>query len=232
MDVVALQRALESIPVDRVLYCVGYDRNSPVSKESLYLDGLEHAIRGVAARALRWVYVSSSSVYGQDDGSWVDENSPTEPSSEGGKICLRAEQLLRREKHDATILRMSGLYGPERLLVRQEQLRQREPIGGNPHAWLNLIHGDDAASACVHALSVDRSSPLYLVSDNAPIPRRHYYEYLAERIGAPTPAFSYGSTSRHNGQGINKRCNSQRIQTELGVHFTFPSFREGLAGVS
>ena len=229
MDPGSIREPLADLPIQHVLYCVGYDRGSLVSKESLYIDGLKNAVEAVANPAARWVYVSSSSVYGQDDGSWVDETSPTEPISDGGRICLRAEQRLCGSSINATILRMSGLYGPERLLVRVDQLRNGDPIGGNPDAWLNLIHGDDAAAACVAALTATSPSRLYLVSDRCPIPRRQYYQTLARRVGAPEPRFSHLPTSRHNGIGLNKRCQANRILSELGLSWAYPTIAEGLS---
>lgn len=215
-------------PATHVLYCVGYDRASSWSKEALYLDGLTHAVSAVAKSVKRFVYVSSSSVYHQDDGDWVDESSATEPTSDGGRICLAAEQRLRSGIEHATTLRMSGLYGPERLLARVEQLRANEPIGGNPEAWLNLIHGDDAARACVAALQATQPSPLYLVSDDRPLPRREYFAELAKRVGAPPPVFSGEPSSRHTAGGLNKRCRNDLIKRELQLEWIHPDITSGL----
>ncbi len=220
---------LSTLPsASRVLYCVGYDRASSWSKESLYLDGLTHVLNAVAKKVDRVVYVSSSSVYHQDDGSWIDETSATEPTSEGGRICLAAEQRLRDRLPQATILRMSGLYGPERLLARVEQLRANEPIGGNPDAWLNLIHGDDAARACVATLKAVNPSPLYLVSDDRPHTRRDYFTELAKRVSAPPPVFSGTSSSRHTSDGLNKRCRNEKIKRELQLEWVYPDISCGL----
>ena len=216
-------------PTSRVLYCVGYDRTSPWSKESLYLDGLTHAMDATANSVERFVYVSSSSVYGQDDGSWVDEDSITEPTSDGGRICLSAEQRLRERIEKASILRMSGLYGPERLLARVDQLRANEPVGGNPDAWLNLIHGDDAARASVAALVAPQTSPLYLVSDDRPFPRKEYFAELAQRVGAPPPVFSGEASSRHSSAGLNKRCRNDKIKRELQLEWIYPDISRGLS---
>jgi len=220
---------LTPLPVaSRVLYCVGYDRTSHWSKESLYLDGLSHVIEAVSENVDRFVYVSSSSVYGQDDGSWVDETSVTEPTTEGGLICLAAEQRLQQSVEQATILRMSGLYGPDRMLARVEQLRAGDPIGGNPDAWLNLIHGDDAARACIAALLAPNPSPLYLVSDDRPHLRREYFAELAQRVGAPPPQFSGAPSSRHSSDGLNKRCRNEKIKRELQLQWNYPDISHGL----
>ena len=220
---------LNALPeVSRVLYCVGYDRSSGWSKESLYIDGLTHVLEGLPGCLERFVYVSSSSVYGQDDGSWVDETSATEPTTDGGRICLAAEQRLRERVVQATILRMSGLYGPDRLLARVDQLRAGEPIGGNPEAWLNLIQGDDSARACVAALTAPSPGPLYLVSDDRPLTRREYFTALAQRVGAPPPVFSGSPTSRHTPDGLNKRCRNERVISELGLKWQYPEITQGL----
>lgn len=214
---------LNTLPtVSHVLYCVGYDRSSPWSKEALYIDGLTHVLEMIQGRVDRFVYVSSSSVYGQDDGSWIDETSVTEPTTDGGRICLAAEERLRTRIEHATILRMSGLYGPDRQLARVEQLRAGEPIGGHPDAWLNLIHGDDAARACVAALTAAIPSPLYLVSNDRPLTRREYFTQLACRVSAPPPVFSGTSTSRHSLDGLNKRCRNERVKRELDLEWLYP----------
>ena len=220
---------LTALPsVSRVLYCVGYDRSSSWSKESLYVDGLTHVLDAMQGRLDRFVYVSSTSVYGQDDGSWIDETSATEPTTDGGRICLAAEQRLRERVKHATILRMSGLYGPDRILARVNQLHAGEPIGGNPEAWLNLIHGDDSARTCVAALTVPSPGPLYLVSDDRPLTRREYFTALAERVAAPSPVFSGASTSRHTPDGLNKRCRNERVKRELGLEWQYPEIAQGL----
>jgi nucleoside-diphosphate-sugar epimerase len=102
-----------------------------------------------------------------------------------------------------------------------------EPIGGNPEAWLNLIHGDDAATACVAALTAPSPGPLYLISDDQPLRRRDYFEALASRIGAPPPRFSGEPTSRHSGTGLNKRCRNERVKRELGLSWKHPRVTDG-----
>lgn len=220
---------LSALPaVSRVLYCVGDDRSSNWSKQDLALDGLTHVLDAIHGRVNRFVYVSSTSVYGQDDGDWIDEDSETEPTTDGGRICLAAEQRLRGRLANATILRMSGLYGPDRLLARIEQLRAGEPIGGNPDAWLNLIHGDDSARACVAALTVIDPGPLYLVSDDRPMTRREYFTVLADRVTAPPPQFSGAPTSRHTPDGLNKRCRNERVKRELHLMWLYPEITQGM----
>src|SRR5207247_1991336 len=98
----------------------------------------------------RFIYVSSSSVYGQTNGGWVDETSPTEPNEESGRIVLEAENLLRAKLPNAIFLRFAGIYGPGRLLRRQT-IERGDPIVGDADKWLNLIHVDDGARVILAA---------------------------------------------------------------------------------
>ncbi len=81
-------------PIDFCLYAVGYDRHTEHSKRAVYIDGLRFTLQQLRRKTPRLLYISSSSVYGQDDGTWVDETSPCEPRTESGQICLEAEHLL------------------------------------------------------------------------------------------------------------------------------------------
>ena len=142
--------SLRELPAaDVVLYAVGYDKRTGGSKRDVSIQGLTNVLREIVPRMSRLIYVSSTSVYGQDAGEWVDEVSVCAPSTESGLICLDAEGVVRSffptGAGRATILRFSGIYGPGRLLRRIESIRTAEPIEGNPEAYLNLIHVDDGA---------------------------------------------------------------------------------------
>lgn len=214
---------------DLVLYAVGYDRASRHSRRAVYVDGLRTALAALPELPGRFVYISSTGVYGQDDGSWVDEQSPCAPKREGGQACLEAEQLLRSHAagERAVVLRMAGLYGQNRL-PRIEALRRGEPIAVAPEAYLNLVHVDDAAEAVCRAAAVARPSALYVVSDGAPATRRSYYEYLARQIGAPPPRFAPPEAESRDSGETNKRVDPRRAQRELGWAPKFADFRQGL----
>lgn len=216
-------------PVETVLYAVGLDRKSNRSMREVYVEGLGNVLRQVAPHTRRFIYISSTSVYGQSHGEWIDESSPCIPTRDNGVIQLEAEQLVHEtfaDSHDrqAVILRLSGIYGPGRLLRRLEEVRSAKPIDGNPNAFLNLIHGDDAARIAVACATRSEPSATYLVSDDCPVTRREYYERLASLAGAPEPVFAAeGDVSE-----LNKRCSNKKCRTELGIDLQFPTIAEGL----
>jgi nucleoside-diphosphate-sugar epimerase len=170
--------------------------------------------------------VSSSSVYGQADGSWVDEDSPTQPEEEAGQIVLEAETVLRRRLPAAIILRFAGIYGPGRLL-RQKTIEASEPIVGNPEKWLNLIHVDDGASAILAVQQRAASGSLFNVCDGVPVMRRDFFAELARLLRAPPPRFAppEGPVPHERGQ---RRIGNGKIMAETGLVVRYPSYREGL----
>lgn len=243
--------SLENLPEsDTVLYAVGFDRSSDKSRREIYVTGLDHALKVLKQRTQKVIYLSSTSVYGQTAGEWVDENSVCEPERENGQICLEAEQLfdqhgylstsVRRSKTPtAVILRLAGIYGPGRLLARMEQIKAGEPLAGNPDAWLNLIHLTDIVQTILKCDTSIHLADRYLVSDSRPITRQEYYDTLARLLNAPEPRFDSGVSeeisrkstrfnSTERAAGINKRCNNKRLREELGISLTFPTIAEGL----
>ncbi len=224
---------LQNLPAaDTVLFAIGYDRQGPHSQRAVYVDGLAAVLSVMKSRCRRFLYVSSSSVYGQQDGEWVDETSPCEPTQLGGQLCLEAEGLVQAALPDpgaAVVLRFAGIYGPGRLLSRIETLRAGQPLTGRPEAWLNLIHVDDGTAAVVAAAEAIAPSTCYLVSDDHPVPRGDYYRHLAELVGAPVPTFDECTPSKRGSGGLNKRCRNARLHLELLTKLRYPTFREGLA---
>jgi nucleoside-diphosphate-sugar epimerase len=219
--------------VDRVFYCVGFDRTQEVPIRRVYVDGLRHALGHLIDRTGRLVFASSTGVYGQDRGEWVDESSPAQPRSESGTACLEAEQVIRTYEDEtpleATILRFSGLYGPGRIMKR-ESLLQGQPIQGDPERYLNLIHIDDAATTAVAALDQPSKGAIYLISDDRPAPRREFYELAASALNAPAPRFepAQPGSSKAGREESNKRVSNARMRAELGVSLAYPDITQGV----
>lgn len=221
--------SLRKLPqAETVLYAVGFDRSAQPSKRTVYVDGLSNVLREVGSTCERFVYISSTSVYGQDVGELVDESSPTEPTEESGCICCDAEAVVRQTMSSANVLRLAGIYGPGRLLARVEQLRRGDRLTGNPEAWLNLIHVDDAVRAVLATETRGAPGATYLVCDDRPLHRREYYAALAEKVGAPPPQFEGWAADAPERSRLNKRCVNRRLREELQVELQFPTVIEGL----
>jgi nucleoside-diphosphate-sugar epimerase len=222
-------RRLDSI--DSVLYAVGHDRASGKTMREVYVDGLRAMLDALPACIQRIIYISTTGVYAQNDGSLIDEDSACEPTRDAGRTCLEAESVLcgHAAGTRAIILRLAGIYGPERI-PRRDELLSGKPIAALPDVWLNLIHVDDAAQI---ALAVDqqvRPPRLYLVSDGHPVLRREYYAEAAQLLKAPPPVFSAGETQAPTVRrgSTDKRINNARLTSEVRFELQYPSFREGL----
>lgn len=230
---VCVPESLSHLPdADRVLYAVGYDRSGEHAQEEVFVNGLSRVLQALGSRFRRFVYISSTSVYGQNNGSWVDESSVCEPVQPGGKHCLAAERLLTQavagQDRAAAILRLAGIYGPQRLLSRSADLKSGVPISGRPDAWLNLIHVDDAVEAVERAAQIESPAPVYVIADDQPISRGDYYRRLADLVGAPSPHFDGAQPARRGSGGLNKRCSNRRMKTELQVRLRYPTIESGL----
>ncbi len=225
---------LESLPAaERVLCCVGFDRAGGAGMRTVYVEGLRNLLERLPALVRRLVYASSTSVYGQSDGEWVDEDSPAEPIQESGRVCLEAEQVARLWARAAgaslVVLRFSGLYGPDRV-IRRALLQRGEPIPGDPARFLNLVHIDDAAQAAIAALDAARPDPLYLVSDDRPMERREYYALAARLLDAPPPRYEPSAVGRAGvvPDTANRRIANRRMHNGLGVDLRYPDIMAGL----
>src|SRR5205085_2001884 len=130
--------------VRTVLFAVGFGRRGLLSAPEAYVRGLANAIHWMPESVDRFLYVSSTGVYGHVRGEVIDEDSPCQPVREGGKGCWAAEQLLHNSRfaRHAIVLRLAGLYGPGRI-PRAEEIKAGLPIDAPARGWLNLIHVED-----------------------------------------------------------------------------------------
>lgn len=175
----------------------------------------------------RLLFVSSSSVYGQDNASWVDETSATEPRSFSGHRLLEAEELLAESEYISCCVRFSGIYGPGRRRLI-EQVIAGQGVPEEPILYSNRIHADDAAGVLAHLIERQRHraiDDLYLASDCCPVALHEVQQWLAQQLGYPndhlTPSASPSRMLRSS-----KRCSNRRL-LESGYQFRYPSFKEG-----
>lgn len=225
-DLASLQ--LPDLPnVDTVLWSVGFGRSAGSSRQEVWIDGLNHLVEHLPSSVKRFLYVSSTGVYGQSNGAEVNETSPAAPTTESGQCCLQAEQLLSQAFHgspvELTVLRMAGLYGPDRLLRRVSDLRDAVPLAGDPDSFLNLIHIDDAVTAIMKQ-AAGGAVPLINVVNTGTLTRMEYYSALAQLIDAPIPTFDAGTVSVRGG---NKRVVSA-VRHQLNLTYRFDDVPIGL----
>ena len=221
--------------VDTLLWSVGFDRDVSQTIDDVSVAGLRSFLGVLPSGVGRLIYISSTGVYGQTDGSWVNEATECRPQRYGGHVFLEAERLLLQSNlSDRTvILRLAGIYGPARL-PRLKELRAGQPISAAPENVLNLIHVDDAAQVVQHA--AERALPLprvFLVSDGQPVLRAVFYEEAARLFGTPPAVFRSipDEESADRRTGGHKRVCSDRMRAELGITLRYPSYREGLAAI-
>lgn len=235
---VTKQNAVELPDATMVVFSVGFDRATAKveghSIEDVYVKGLRRALSECPNSAERFVYLSSTGVYGETTGEWVDERTVCRPNRDGGKACLAAEEMLRADPtfgSKAMVLRLAGIYGPQRL-PQAAVLQRGEPLAVAADAYLNLIHVDDIVpivAACEHANAPDT----ICVSDGQPALRQDFYHCLAELLGTPSPVFEPpvpGSSRAERARG-SKRIRNQRLLERIKPKFSFPSYREGLASI-
>ncbi|EMI19598.1 nucleoside-diphosphate-sugar epimerase [Rhodopirellula maiorica SM1] len=225
--------SLQGLPeVDRILVAVSYDSASRMSRYESQVGGLRNLLNSVPEQA-HLCYISTTGVYHQTGGEWVDERSPTNPNREGGRVHLQAEELLHRYRPGApwTILRLAGIYGPGRV-PRIDSVLQGKPIVSAEEGYLNLIHVEDAARA-VFAAWQDSAHRMYVVGDDEPMPRRDFYCEIARQCRVKPPAFEpppVGSAKQMRSES-NKRIWNRRLKRHLLPKLSFPSYREGLASI-
>ncbi|SDY38460.1 Nucleoside-diphosphate-sugar epimerase [Allochromatium warmingii] len=189
----------------------------------------------------RLVYISTTGVYGDCGGAWVDEEWPTEPTLARSQRRLDAETQLRRWSQasggELVILRVAGIYGPERLPL--ERLQRGLPLVRSEEApYSNRIHVDDLVTICVAAMAHGRNGAIFNVSDGHPSTMTAYFLQIAELAGLPAPPLiSMADAAAQLSEGMmgymseSRRLSNRRLREELGVTLHYPTLREGLAQV-
>lgn len=187
----------------------------------------------------RVVYISTSAVYGDCGGAWIDETAPLRPATARGRRRLDAERrwLAWSEQSGVAvvILRVPGIYAHDRLPA--QRLRDGLPVLDEAESpYTNRIHADDLARACIAAMHRGRPGQAYNVSDGHPTTMTDYFNQVADRLGLPRPpvvsraeAQRVLSPSMLSFLGESKRLRNRLMREQLGVELAYPDLAAGLA---
>jgi nucleoside-diphosphate-sugar epimerase len=199
----------------------------------VYLEGTRNLIRWLAPMPPRkFVYTSSTSVYGQNDGLLVNESSPTEPAAETAQVLVQTEKYLldaeQRIGFPAMILRLAGIYGPGRGYWFRQYLRNEARIEGRGNRILNMIHRDDAVGCIIAALQFGRTGHVYNTVDDEPASQLDFFQWLSASLNREMPPSVPEDAKTLRKRGLsNKKVSNQKLKAELGYQFKHPTFRQG-----
>ncbi|GAB7013603.1 NAD(P)H-binding protein [Halolamina salina] len=223
--------AVSTLPdADALVFAASAGRGSVAEARSLYVDGLRAIVSEFEGREFppdRLLLTSTTGVYGDHSGDWVDESTPIDPERPKAAVIAEAEGIVHRSGIDGTVARFAGLYGPGRYRIDAY-------LDSVTAGWRNSVHRDDAAGALAWFLTEDVArEETVLVNDGTPVDRWVFADWLADRCDAPEPekltveerleGLSESASLRVASQ---KRCRNDRL-LELGYELRYPSVYEG-----
>lgn len=230
--------SLSHIPdADTIVFAASAGGRDAEAAREVYVEGLRTVIEHFGNRDRspdRLVYTSSTGVYGDHDGAWVDEETPIDPTTERTRTLAEAEHVARETATqygiDGTVVRFGGLYGPDRFRL------ERYLEGPVTEGYLNLVHRDDAAGATRFLLEEDAArGEIVLAVDDDPTDKWAFADWLADQCGEPPPPKRTKSerlddadlsTDARQRLLASKRCSNGKLRG-LGYEFRYPTYREG-----
>lgn len=221
--------SLQTLPTnfDLLLFIVSPGGRQAEAYQAVFYEGLKNLLAHFADAEQQPIclMVSSTSVYAQNQGEWVDESSETRPLAATAQWLVAAEQLLYESNKKHCVVRFSGIYGPGRdWLIRRAA--GGEAIQRDPPSYTNRIHQQDCVAVLLFLanklLAGDQLQPCYLASDNDPAPLWDVMNWIAEQYHFPMPVALNLAVDAPQ----NKRCSNRRL-TDLGYQFQYASYRDG-----
>lgn len=209
--------------IDQLFFIVSADWRTEQSYRDVYDIGLNNVLRRFAQ--VPCIFVSSTSVYAQSQGEWVDEKSPAQADNVNSQFIRQAEQQLIAVNPLNTVVRFSGIYGRGRnyLLSRA---KQSPAIQHTPTYFTNRIHQDDCVSVLAFLLEKKLAGVAldnyYLASDDDPAPTYEVMTWLAQQLNCLAPSIK----TIESDDTMNKRCSNQRLKN-LGYQFIYPGYKDG-----
>lgn len=226
-DSLGFLRSAEQLPFDVVIYSLAAAGFSEQSYRDAYVTGVQNTLDALSGRPPgRFLFVSSTGVYHQNDGSVVDENSPTEPVRFNGQLVLQGERLVRSVAW-GTCVRFSGIYGPDRLRLINRVASGQATLDESP-PYTNRIHIEDCASVLAHLVGLVQGEedvePVYLASDCEPATSTQVESFIARTLGLSLENSTPVAGSRRIAG--SKRCCNQRL-LDSGYTFKYPDYKAG-----
>ncbi len=211
--------------LDRVFYILTPSTYDAPGYQAAYVDGLRHLVAALAENGdhhARLMFVSSTGVYGQSNGEWVDEQSPTEPTRFSGQRLLAAEQITQTHPGTSVCVRFAGIYGPGReALIRR--VERGAGCADQPMRMTNRIHEQDCIGILAHISALRNPESVYIGVDNAPCSQCEVMDWLAGELGYPQPP-------RESSSDAGRRCRNTRLLNS-GYALRYPTYREGYQSI-
>jgi len=218
---------------DWVVNCVASGGGDAESYRQIYRQGTANLIAWLAARPpKKFLYTSSTGVYGQTDGSLVKESSPAEPDADTARVLVETEKLLlaacAETRFPAVILRVAGIYGPGRGYAFKQFMKNEARIEGDGSRVMNMIHRDDLIGCIIAGLKSGRAGEIYNAVDDEPVTQANFFQWLAGSLGKyPPPSVPENPEATRKRGVTNKRVSNRKIKMEIGWPFLYPNFRIG-----
>ncbi len=211
--------------VEYAYFILTPDRHNDVAYYRAYISAQRHFIELLRGHPVkRYFFISSTSVFGQSDGEWVDETSPVEGRNFASRTLIEAEALAWESGLPATVVRFGGIYGPGRThLIDMVMAGKAHCMEG---VYSNRIHVVDTARMLLHLRQLPQPERLYVGVDNEPAPLCEVYEWLAEQLSVPLEIDHREPTESARQMRANKRIRNARIRA-TGFEFRYPTYREG-----
>jgi nucleoside-diphosphate-sugar epimerase len=222
--------ALAGLPegLTTVFYTAAADGGSEDDYRAVYVDGPRNLLAALEAqgqRPQRVIFTSSTSVYAQSGGEWVDEESPAVPAGFRGRTMLEGESIVRGGAFPGVVLRLGGIYGPGRTSYI-DRVRSGAAECPAVTTYTNRIHRDDCAGALRHLMHLPSPESIYIGVDREPADSCEVLHWLAATLAQPAPRRAEVAAPPRG----NKRCRSDRLASS-GYTFLYPTYREGFAAL-
>ncbi len=204
-------------------FIVSPDLRTEQSYRAVYETGLNNLLAKLTKT--HWIMVSSTSVYGQTQGEWVNEASVAEPENITSLLIRQAEQKLMDLNPHNIVVRFSGIYGPGREYLLRQAL-QIPAIQQTPPYFTNRIHQRDCVGVLAFLLEQRLAgktlAQCYLASDDDPAPMWDVMTWLSDHLHCPPPTVKAVDADAV----MNKRCSNVRLKA-LGYQFKYPNYQDG-----